>query len=244
MGFLAALGFLTVLPVPRAASATPAWVGRSQLYFPVVGLLLGLALGGLQWLFAGRVPPLLAAAFLLLAWELVTGGLHTDGLVDTCDGLFGGHTPEQRLAIMRDSRAGAFGVLGAVLVLLTKYAALVSLPPAAAGALVVAPTAGRWAMLAAIGWFPYARPQGTGAAFRAASRPWMPWLGLALALAVAWGFLGLSGLLTVAVAVPAVWALGRFASARLGGLTGDIYGALSHLVEAGVLSVAAIAAWR
>ena len=244
MGLLAALGFLTILPVPRAASATPERVGRSQLYFPVVGLLLGLVLTGLHWLLLRYVPPLLAAALLLAVWELLTGGLHTDGLIDTCDGLFGGHTPQERLEIMRDARAGAFGVLGAVLVLLVKYGALASLASSSAGALAVALTAGRWSMVAAIGWFPYARPAGAGVAFKAASRPWMTWLGLALALAVGLGFGRVLGLAAVAVAVPVVWALGRFATRRLGGLTGDLYGACAHLVEAGVLAAAASGPWR
>ncbi|MSQ33020.1 MAG: adenosylcobinamide-GDP ribazoletransferase [Dehalococcoidia bacterium] len=244
MGLLAALGFLTVLPVPAAASATPERVGRSQLYFPVVGLLLGLALTGLHWLLTSYLPPLLAAALLLAVWELLTGGLHTDGLMDTCDGLFGGRTPQERLVIMQDARVGAFGVLGAVLVLLVKYGALASLPVSAAGALAVALTAGRWAMVAAIGWFPYARPAGAGAAFKDASRPWMAWLGLALALAVGWGFGRTLGLVAVAGAVPVVWALGRFAARRLGGLTGDLYGAGAHLVEAGILAVAASGPWR
>ena len=103
------------------------WVALLAI-FPVVGLALGGVLyglgSGLQLIF----PTPVVAVFILAAWLLLTRALHFDGFLDTCDGLFGGFTPERRLEIMRDSRVGAFGVAGGGLLLLAKYAAIISLP--------------------------------------------------------------------------------------------------------------------
>jgi hypothetical protein len=100
------------------------------------------------------------AIFILAAWLLLTRALHFDGFLDTCDGLFGGFTPERRLEIMRDSRVGAFGVAGGGLLLLAKYAAIVSLPHLSG--LLLAPVLGRWVLSTAIFAYPYAREKGMG----------------------------------------------------------------------------------
>ena len=155
----AALSFLTVLPVGGGRPLTPRRISHSRAFYPAVGLLLGLLLVGLEQGAALLAwPPPLTAALLLAALAAATRALHLDGLMDICDGVFGGHTRERRLEIMQDSRVGAFGVAGGVVVLLWKYAALLSLLAAAGAASGgwAAPPAGGAPMEAAFlsGWLP------------------------------------------------------------------------------------------
>lgn len=237
MGVLAALRFLTALPLPEA-EVDPKRLGRSAVYFPAVGVLLGLllaledALLGLVW------PPLLRSTAVVVTLILLTGGLHLDGLMDSCDGLFGRRDPEQRLAIMRDSRAGSFGVLGAVSIVLLKVAALATvgawLRPAG---LVMAPVLGRAAMVLAIWRFPYARPQGLGRAFKDGVGGWQVAGALGLA-AVTLAAAPLPVSLAACGAAAAVALLGgAFICTRIPGLTGDSYGAINEVAELAVLLV-------
>ena len=123
--FLIAVAFLTIVPIRFRSQLPAAAVARSRFWFPVVGLLLGLALGGLANLVAGLGKPSLEAFLVLLAWVLLTGALHLDGFTDLCDGLFGGSTPEERLRIMKDPHLGTFGLVGGVLLMLGKFVLLV-----------------------------------------------------------------------------------------------------------------------
>jgi|SRR5581483_4448593 len=233
-----ALQLLTAVPVPLAVPATPRHLGRAMACFPLAGAALGLALAAFDWLMRQAFPVPVATALVLGAAALLTGGLHLDGLMDACDGLFGGRTPERRLEIMRDSRVGSFGVIGGVLALLIRYAALAALPPALRPpALVLQPVAGRWVMAAAIWLFPYARPSGLGAAFKEGAR----WPAVALATlaaaGMAWLAFGPPGPVALVPPAAAGGLAARFMMARLGGLTGDCYGALNELAEIVVLLV-------
>ncbi|HEU0004324.1 MAG TPA: adenosylcobinamide-GDP ribazoletransferase, partial [Ktedonobacteraceae bacterium] len=169
--FVAALRFLSVLPVPGSAllfdkdETAPRLIIGCE-YFPVVGLLLALLLWLLVLLFSRLIPQIALAALLLVALAMLTGGLHLDGLMDTCDGLFGGRTRERKLEIMRDSRVGSFGVLGALCVLLLKFALLASIPvPSLPTALLLILPVARWSMVLALYVFPPACPTGLGAAY-------------------------------------------------------------------------------
>ncbi len=239
IALLAALQFLTITPPLVQRPFTPEELGRSVGFFPAVGLALGAALYGLA-LGLGRVfPPGVAAALVLATWVILTRALHLDGFMDACDGLFGGFTPEQRLAIMRDSRVGAFGVAGGVLVLLTQFAVIQA---ALAGplALLIAPVLGRWAMALALVAFPYARAEGLGRAMKDHARWPQAALATATALAAAWLAARWAGLLALAVAGLTALLGAWFALRRIPGLTGDIYGALGVATElAGLLSLAA-----
>ena len=125
-GALAAIRYLTILPLPRSQAAGD--LGRAAGWFPVVGLALGACLA-LASLAADRVvPPGVGAMLLVALWAALTGGLHLDGLADSCDGLGGGWSRERALSIMRDARSGPYGVTAIVLVLGLKAAALSSLP--------------------------------------------------------------------------------------------------------------------
>ena len=131
----------------------------------MIGLLLVGVEEGSSRLFSAPM----TAAFLVTTVVIVTRALHLDGLMDVCDGMFGGFTPERRLEIMKDSRVGAFGVVGGIIVLLLKYAALLSLltiaEPGKEWALLIFPAISRWTMVVLLGSFPYVRSQGLGSPF-------------------------------------------------------------------------------
>src|SRR5206468_2726874 len=99
-----ALQFLTIAPAVLRRSFTPAEMGRAVACLPLIGLLLGGVLLGVSEIVGWYWPPGIGAALVLLVWVLATGALHLDGLLDTCDGLLGGRTPEDRLRIMKDAR--------------------------------------------------------------------------------------------------------------------------------------------
>lgn len=242
MPILAALEFLTVfrLPLGRRRPADAAQIARSQGLFPLVGLLLGLMLVGLDRALSEVMPLPATAALLVVALVVATGGLHLDGLADTCDGLFGGSSPPERLAIMRDSRVGTFGVLAVVCILLLRWAAFLSLAsPLRRGVLLLAPALGRWAMVGAVAALPYARPEGLGKAMHRAAWPIPALTAAAVALTASvllfptWGV----ALFAFASLVGGLGAL--YARGNLGGLSGDVYGAICECTEVAVLLAAA-----
>ncbi|NLF74585.1 MAG: adenosylcobinamide-GDP ribazoletransferase, partial [Chloroflexi bacterium] len=150
-----ALAFLTILPVGWPHNGRP---GRSFAYYPLVGLIVGTAVSvvaSIRFLSAD-----LGAFLALLTWVVLTGGLHLDGFGDACDGLLATVEPEHRLEIMKDPRTGTWAVAGLVLLLLGKWIALRSI---SAHLLILPPIIGRWAMVLAVYYFPYARSSGTGA---------------------------------------------------------------------------------
>jgi len=232
-----AVQFLTILPptlVRRAPAAAD--FGRSDTFFPLVGVLLGSILAGADLALAPYVAEAVRNVLAVALLAILTGGLHLDGLIDTCDGLFAGPDAERRLAIMRDPRAGSFGVIGVVLVLGLKVAALGSVPPALRPlALVLAPCLGRWGIVLATGCFPYARPVGMGRAFKDSIRPLHVMGAGIIAAGASVGLLGGGGIvLWLAVGV-GVLVLCAQVTRRLGGVTGDVYGALCELSETAVL---------
>jgi adenosylcobinamide-GDP ribazoletransferase len=245
VAFFTALRFLTVLPIPVARDTDYGRVGRSLVFFPLIGLLLGLLLAGLDWALDRVLPVSVTSAILLAVLVLVTGATHLDGFIDTCDGMVAGKTPQQRWEIMRDSRVGAFGVVGACCFLLLMYVSLTNLPESSrTWALVLMPVLGRWAVVCAIWAFPYARPEGLGRAFKDQARWWMVALATVAALAVSVAGLWLTGLaivlgvalLTLLLCVVLKW--------KFAGLTGDTYGAVIVMGElTGLILVIALPSW-
>ncbi|MHA6205326.1 adenosylcobinamide-GDP ribazoletransferase [Dyella soli] len=237
-GLLAAVGFLTRLPMPAWALQHPA-APSSLACYPLVGLLIGGLLWGASWPLSAA-PPLLAAALVLAAWVGLTGGLHLDGLADSADAWAGGLGDRERtLAIMKDPRSGPMGVTAVVIVLLLKFAALASLP-AHSAALWLSPLLARTALTAAFMVTPYVRSGGLGSALKAAPRlACAAGLGFALLLCALAGWPGMAAM-AVALVVFGGWR--RACLRRLGGITGDTCGALAELTEAAVLVVLALAA--
>ncbi len=236
---LVALQFLTIAPSPLRRPVTSADLGRAVGYFPLVGAILGGLLVALDRLLATILPLEVSTVALLATAAILTGALHLDGFLDSCDGLLGGHTPEARLAIMRDERVGGFGVAGGILLLFFKYVALVSTWHRAP-ALLLAPVLGRWGMALAVVGFPYARPEGLGRAMKEHAGWGQVLLATAIALAVSGIAGGVLGLAAVLLAAAATWALARFILARLPGLTGDTYGAICEVLEVLVLLLFAV----
>jgi adenosylcobinamide-GDP ribazoletransferase len=235
-----AFQFLTRLPVGRGG-LDGADLGRSCAWFPLAGAAMGLLVAAGAHAARPYAPaPLLAAlAVAALAW--LSGGLHLDGLADTFDGLSGGHGDRERtLAIMRDGRIGAHGATALALVLLVKAAALAEL--LARGdlwPLVAAPALARFGAVPLVVGFPYARAEGLGKAFHgtAGARE------IAVAAALAAAAVAPSApasLAPAAVALAAAGALAWRVRRRLGGLTGDVYGAAIEIAEAAYLAAAAL----
>ncbi len=234
--FANALRFLTVLPLPVARRLPGPLNEESPIigsgYFPLVGLILGLLLWLLIFIFSRFLPVLALAALLVVADVLLTGGLHLDGLMDTCDGLFGGVTRERKLEIMRDSRVGSFGILGAACILLLKFAFFVSLGPALLPlALLVTFSSARWGMVLAVRVFPSARLTGLGSAFRQTITLARLLLAAITSLIIAVLAAHLAGLFVWIVASLAAVIIGAWITRSLGGLTGDTYGAIEEVTE-------------
>lgn len=236
-GAVVALQYLTVLPLPRSRVAGD--LGRAAGWFPVVGLGLGACLALASLAVDRVVPPGVGAMLLVALWAALTGGLHLDGLADTCDGLGGGWSRERALAIMRDAHSGPYGVTAIVLVLGLKAAALASLPEGLAWkALVLAPVLGRAGPLLLVWLCPPARPEGAGHALAAGARwPTLVTGGLVAVLASV-AMLGAWGALALGVSALLAWGLAAHLRRRLGGFTGDTLGALVEVTEAGVLTLA------
>lgn len=236
--FFCALGFLTRLPVPARYRFEAVDLGRSMAAFPLVGFLLGVILVIADRLLSSFLPDGLTNILLLTLLALMTGGLHIDGFMDTLDGLAGGKDRESILEIMRDSRVGALGVVGIVLLLLIKWEALNVLPPEMKqGALLVMPVAGRGGQVLLAYLSPYARSEGLG-------RPFVGSLtggGLAVALLstvviAAWA-VGWYGIFIVIMTSLLTWLWSGWFVKRIGGVTGDVIGALNEVLEVMVLLV-------
>jgi adenosylcobinamide-GDP ribazoletransferase len=230
---LTAFQFLTIFPAVIRRSFTAAELGQAVGFFPMVGLALGGVLYVLEIGLRLIFPAPVVAIMILVAWVLLTRALHFDGFLDTCDGLFGGSTSERRLEIMRDSHVGAFGVAGGGLLLLAKYAAIVSLTNPFG--LLLAPILGRWVISMAVFAYPYAREKGLGRDMKDNMR----WTQIVLATVVtvlaAWLFAGWNGLLTLVLSAIMLWLGAAFILRRIPGLTGDSYGALCEMTELVVL---------
>ncbi len=239
MGLFTVWRFLTVVPLPLARVAGAKEVGESLAYFPLIGLVLGLGLAGLDWGLGLVLPASVVNAMLVVALVVVTGALHMDGLMDTCDGLGGNRTRQERLHAMRDSHVGAFGVVGAICIILIKYASLGGLPDSARiAALVLMPTLGRWTVVLALFTFPYVRPSGLGMVFKEQATLLRTLVATAVCLGAALAFFGPGGpALMVGVGLLAL-GLAGFLRRLLGGLSGDTYGAIAEVSEAAALVLA------
>ena len=210
----------------------------------MVGLLLGLALVGLERGARELFPVFLTAAVLLVFLVVITRGLHLDGFMDVCDGLFGGFTRERRLEIMRDSNVGAFAVAGAAALLILKYAALLSLlvivSPGKEWALLLFPMLSRWSMVVLLGAFPYVRAAGLGSPFHETKAKTATAVAAVTAVLAAVLLGGIGGVAMLAGLLLLAWMMRRGMVGLLGGLTGDTYGATNEVVEVAAL-VAAVA---
>jgi adenosylcobinamide-GDP ribazoletransferase len=240
---LAALQFLTVIPVKRRFSAGQ--LGHSTFYFPVVGIIIGLILAALNYLLGLVLPPSVVNALLVVSLVVLSGGLHLDGLADTCDGLAKQGTPAERRRVMHDSRVGGFGVIGIALVLLVKYVSLNSLPQSLMTfSLIIAPVISRWAMVYAIFAYPYGRASGLGKSFKRATGWQELVIATLIALALAAGLLKLAGLVVLFLVWLLTMAVAIYLKRKFAGLTGDTYGAINEVAESTVFIFLSLLAYK
>jgi adenosylcobinamide-GDP ribazoletransferase len=235
---LTAFRFLTVLPLGRGRVVEPERMASSMAYFPLVGAWLGVMLWCADYGLGRVFPHQVVSALLVGLLALVTGGLHIDGLADTLDGIFGGRGDKVRiLDIMKDSRIGAMGVVGVVLLLMLKYAAFDSLQgPARTQAIILAPALARWSQVAMAFRADYARKEGSLA------RPFVEYLtplyfivALLGATLIAYIAAGAWGLVPFAASALIALAARAYFNRIIGGVTGDTIGAVSELSEVMVL---------
>lgn len=236
--FLCALQFLTRLPVPGLQRFEADWTTRSTRYFPLVGQIVGVISAGVllaaSLVWKGWLPALLAVT----AGVLITGAFHEDGLADTADGLGGGHNVAQRLAIMKDSRIGVYGVLALGLCTAIKLAALAALSPRlAAFGLIAAHGVARAAAVLVMRALPYAGDPDSAKVKTTPSGPSCFEVLTALLLA-SWPLLLLKidqALLGCLIGVALAVGLAIAARRLIGGQRGDVLGAVEQVCEAGFL---------
>jgi len=239
---LIALQFLTRLPISLNGAPDERDLGRSLLYYPLVGLLLGALLAALAWAPLGGGDTL-RAALLLAVWVFASGGLHLDGLADSADAWVGGLGGRERtLMIMKDPNCGPAGVVALVITLLLKFAALQALLAHGAWVpLLLAPLLGRSALPALFLTTPYVRPGGLGDVLaRCLPRRTALWVVLAVLAGIP-ATTGVTGLWPLLAALLTFGWLRLLMLRRLGGTTGDTAGALVEMVEVAVLVSAALA---
>jgi cobalamin 5'-phosphate synthase/cobalamin synthase len=235
---LVATAFLTRVPVPVVAGAVD--VGRAARWFPLIGGLLGGATALIAWTMTEVMdfPAALTATLVVGLGAWATGAIHLDGLADTVDGFGGGRDREGVLRIMRDPLIGSYGAAALVFVIGVKVTAVAALLDrgAAFPFVVAAPAISRWTISALAAWLPYARAEG---GLGKAVTHERDTVGLVVATAVtaliAIGALRVDALIMWAfAALTALW-IARTARRRIGGVTGDVFGASVELTETSVL---------
>lgn len=239
--FLVALQFLTRLPVRLGAQPSEKDIGRSLLYYPLIGLVIGALLATLGWLL-NSAPALIAAALLVTAWVILTGGLHLDGLADSADAWIGGMgDPEKTLAIMKDPSCGPAGVVAIVLLILLKFTALHSLLMTGEWtALFLAAIIGRTLLPVLLLTTPYVRCNGLGFILSAYQPKRMSIIGVTVTTALILSITRLYGLWLLLSAITLFLILRHMMLRRIGGTTGDTAGALVEITETTVLLMAVL----
>lgn len=238
MSFLAAFRFLTGIPLPWWREANRQEFSRSLAYYPIVGLVIGLLLAVLYYVFSPFLPRLAEAFVLVLGMVLISGGMHLDGLADTVDGIGASHKDHDKWRnVMHDSGIGAFGVIALILDILAKVVLLAVIKEDyIVPALVILSTAGRWTMLYSVYSYPYARDAGAGSELKEGTPLTALVAGTIFTIAIALIFGWLAGLMCFLAVWLANVAMARYARKKFGGLTGDIYGAINELAEVAVLA--------
>lgn len=202
-------------------------------FFPLVGFIIGGVLVAVNAILLPLLPMIIVDFILIAVLALITGGLHLDGLADTCDGLYGGKTGQEALEIMKDSRVGAMGVIGLIFVIGLKYTTLLSIPENMKYvSLLVMPSLSRWAMVLTAYLSPYARPEGgTGKDFVKSVSTLSILIASVFAGVISAGLIGLKGGLLM-LSMGGITLLGViYFRQRLGGVTGDIFGAVNEVTE-------------
>jgi adenosylcobinamide-GDP ribazoletransferase len=213
--FLAALRFLTNIPLPGRRRIKPEDIGRSIIFFPVIGLIIGLILVGLNWLMLIFLPSSLVDVLLLAALVAIGGALHLRGFINT-----------------GNSIAGGFGIIGVFFLLLAKYFALSNIPwNWMAETLVLMPVISRWTMSYVIAVSPSAPSSALSRAYKREASWWRLLIATVITLVVVVLLLQLTGLMIMFIVWMAVLAMVAYLKGKFGGLTADAYGAINEAAE-------------
>ena len=239
--FITGFQFLTRILLFRRHESSEASFGRSVKFFPLIGGIIGFILAGIayvgQWYWAGGESHHALAICLVIAEIILTGGLHWDGFIDTMDGIFSGRSQERILEIMRDSRVGAFGAIALCLAILARYSFFIDLEDSILPvALIVMPVAGRTAIVMAVTFFSYARREGLGKVFPQHASHQRFYIAVILAVVIVVP-LGLKAILSAMGGFILAVLFACYVNRRLGGLTGDVYGAVNEVAELMVLFI-------
>ena len=242
--FLIGLQFLTRIYIKRQTVWTEENFGKSVKFFPLIGAVIGIisaaSIGFFYFLTEGKLPIFTAAISFALP-IIITGGIHCDGFIDSIDGLFSGREREKILEIMKDSRVGAFGAVSLVLLAALEISALIELLKLSIAwslaAIFSAPIISRLMMVITIGKFPYARREGMGKAFAKFTTRRTIIFAAASTIFILSPIIFvdtkifLATILALIISLSFTFYFGNFATKKIGGVTGDIYGAVSTLVE-------------
>ena len=258
--FLWACSFLTIIPFNKNGGTVLPNIRNVLFWFPIIGLLIGLFLASIYFALVRFFPFSVADAIILIIYIFVTGGLHLDGLADTCDGIFGGKDKENRLRIMRDSSIGSFGAIGLICLIGTKYLCFHSILNEKyinswffssildlhafhdhetqvvfqkCAALLIMPCIGRWAQTLGASTSKYARDNesGTGLLIVRESKIIHLFFPTIVSASLIWCFLGLNGLVLFSIIGIILLIIIRFFKSKIGGMTGDTLGAVNEMSE-------------
>lgn len=239
--YFIAIQFLTIIPLPFPVRCGEQDLGRSLSFFPLVGLTLGTLLVGVNHILSTILPRGIVDLLLIASLAVVTGVLHLDGVADVCDGLAARGGKERFLAVMKDSRTGAAGAIGLILVLLLKYQALLHLPEdVKQQALFCFPMFGRFAMVQMIVGARNARSEGLGTSFIGGAGWFTLLMAVLITLAGAVLLIGVQGLWIFVAVYSITFLMKTWFHRTIGGVTGDVIGCAGELSE--ILCLLAIVA--
>jgi adenosylcobinamide-GDP ribazoletransferase len=239
-GLRRAFGVLTIYPLRASDTWTPEALGNSMVYYPLVGLCMGLSLWMLYLLLITLFPPVVARVLLLGGGVILTGGLSLDGLANTIDGLNSGHSREETLEIFKDPHVSAMAVVGVVMVMLVKYASLTVLPyEAMLPCLVLMMTLSRYSMVQLAGFSSYAHARGgLGEPFVRGITQEHFLTTVLLTGSITLTFGGVRGVMIWVLVSLVTVGYQTYFRRRLNGITGDVLGAVNELNEALILLLA------
>jgi len=235
--FFLALHFLTGIYIKKL-DCDEKKLSRATQYFPLIGVLIGCVLAVVNFLFSFVFSPVVVCAVIVVCLILITRGFHLDGFIDTVDGIFGGMNKDERLKIMKDTNIGSFGAIGVVSLLLLKYTLLLELSgdklfPVF---LILMPALSRWSMVCAMVLYPYLREKGTGHFTKLVGKNEVTVASLTIFVFV-FAFMGINGLIILTSTLILMLLISKYISSKIGGMTGDTYGALNETIEVMVLAL-------
>lgn len=236
--FFLALHFLTGISINKKLDFSDKSLAVSVKYFTLIGILIGCFLASVNFFFSFVFSPAVVSALIIISLIWVTKGFHLDGFIDTVDGIFGGMDKEERLKIMKDTQVGSFGVIAVVSLLLLKWALFLELSgdkffPLI---LILMPALGRWSMVCAMVLYPYPREKGAGYFTKFVGKKEV-FISSIIVSVFAVGFLGPGGLILLFGALIFMLLISKYISSKIGGMTGDSYGALNESAEVLVLAL-------